>query len=168
MDDRKAPPSIPQPLLSKLLSLRPVLEVKGAFQKRTEKGRNWRSWRLRFRYEDVELGYRKHRSLALGTDEGVARAAWTLVQSWRAERARRKAEVEEAKRRARERARQHGINRKYVRLAAPGGRDVRYRVAQDYDKAAAEGPGQAFMFAARMQHTYPRPRTGRPPKARLW
>jgi len=82
MDDRKG--DIPAELLIELETLRPIIEQQGVVQQHHGDDRK-QSYRLRYREFDSHLGYRRHRSIPLGSSPVVVQAVAELIRRWRDE-----------------------------------------------------------------------------------
>ncbi|MBI3832491.1 MAG: hypothetical protein HY291_23405 [Planctomycetes bacterium] len=161
------PGILPPALRAKLEALRPSLEVQGVLQQRVEPDRS-AAWRIRYRNRDDVAGVRRHRSLPLGQDEGVARAAWALVEGWRKDR-RRFEEEQDAKLEAERRHRKTmKACRRMAVLVGGGGYGRQRRNAKEFDAATTGTPLDAMRWLITSPFMRPNRRPGRPKKARLW
>jgi hypothetical protein len=161
------PIRVPPDIETKIVQLRRVLEVQGSLQHRADPDRR-RTWRIRYRVEDHDLGCRKHRSIPLGHDEAVARSAWDLVSQWRAQRAKQAEEAATEAETVILDAKKRRLQRQVIQLSVPGGRDIRRKVGREFDEAVSAGARDLFQFVWSLPLAHAAPRRGRPRKSRLW
>jgi hypothetical protein len=155
-DSKAAPPIIPLQLLAKLERLRPDLSRYGCIQK------NGKVWRLRIRSENVELGYRQHRSVVLGADERIVDAVRAQLQKWRDEVAVPDAQ-QPSKKEMTEDERNVAELRRQVVKAAGDGPAARRRSTHWFEKVQKD-PKEIWRFC--ITGGLPQPKkVGRPRKA---
>lgn len=159
-------PGLENPLPHILQGLRTSLERSGVVQQRPN-GR----YRLRWREYDAELGYTKHRSLALGADPDQARNVATQIERWQQEA---RAAQAEAKRKAMAQVRaasvaetEERLHQRLATMGVGGGRDAQRQVLREMREAMNTGPSAAIRFVLGLNHRRP-VRTGRPRRLRIW
>jgi hypothetical protein len=150
--------TIPATLLEKLIQIKPVLETQGTILPHK------RYFRLRYRAE-CEYGYVVHRSISLGSDQGVLNAVETLLARWRADRQAR--EAEEEKRQAETRLEQRRTRLSANMFATVNGNGLRrQRQLRDFYHRCIDDPllGMCFVVSHELP---PRRKIGRPRKL-IW
>ena len=168
---------LPPELRALVEERREALSRQGIVQERCDRGR--KSWRLRFRADDPDLGG-IHRSVSLGKDAVLAQRVRALLESLRAQRLAHEEKDDAERSRAEETARAEEAERQHSLLAARegmiskvgGGRRHRAALRREFDEAmASDNPIDRLHFLLRFPNCYQRrPPRGRPRGSgtRLW
>lgn len=75
---------ISQELAARLQELKPILQSQGCVVFRRDRDRR-PGWRLRYREIESDAGYRRHRSLRIGSSDAVAADVEALISRWQKE-----------------------------------------------------------------------------------
>jgi len=152
-----AKPTIPEDVLLKLESLRPILLTNGVLEYRKNEADRRDHWRLR--YYQVNPNGRKRRSIRIGTNDHVACAVDLWLERIRRENRLRKMQEEQAHRDQRHERR---LQRLYLQMATPGGRKMRRWVWSEYNRLKYD-PFRRLELVMMVPHLKPAKR-GRPVK----
>lgn len=154
--------AIPAHLLDRLREYKPALEVNGTVLCRREKRRH-RAFRIRFRAEYADYGYRKHFALPIGKDPTVAKAVRSLLTQWQceyqgkllAEKNAKLAQEEGAKKARRAQRLEERWMKEGIRIMASGGRDPKRAAVREFDRALKQGPIASTLYVLSKSYLNP-------------